>query len=305
MTTMPVIDLPGFKIVGQAGAGGLGDVFVAVRESTGGKVAIKLLRDHSNSGDVERRIRREVTALLALKGHPGVVQIEEVLTTRKGPALVMEYAEGGSLHSIIQERGSLTGDETIDVALQVGQLLFDAHPLGIVHRDIKPQNILRTTFGRYKVCDFGIAALTRSPGWAEQTSAISYRYASPEEIDGAQVGPPSDIFSLGVTLLQTRTGATDGVRSGASFGFESGSRLDGELAQQIRAMVDANPLRRPNAAQVVTALTEARAGQRVTGATIDEDVDVTIRKPQLPLAPSPAVTQDGLPSPTTSSNWWE
>ena len=303
MTTMPVIDLPGFKIVGQAGAGGLGDVFIAVRESTGGKVAIKLLRDHSNSGDVERRIRREVTALLALKGHPGVVQIEEVLTTRKGPALVMEYAEGGSLHSIIQERGSLTGEETVDVGLQVGQLLSDAHPLGIVHRDIKPQNILRTTFGRYKVCDFGIAALTRSPGWAEQTSAISYRYASPEEIDGAQVGPPSDIFSLGVTLLQTRTGATDGVRSGASFGFASDSLLDAALAQQIRAMVDANPLRRPNAAQLVAALTAARAVQPGTAAM--DDVDVTLRKPQLPLATSPVVNQGGLPGPTTSSNWWE
>ena len=303
MTTVPLADLPGFRILSHAGKGGLGDVFVAERVSTGGKVAIKLLRDNDNSGDVERRIRREVEAMVALKGHPGVVQIEEVISTRKGPALVMEYAEDGSLQGLIHSHGHFSTAETVEIGVQVAQLLADAHVRGIIHRDIKPHNILRTAFGQYKVCDFGIASLTRTPGWAEHTSAISYRYASPEEVDGSSVGPSSDIYSLGVTLVQTRAGTTEGLRSGAALSFANESGVDAALANVLRKMTDIDPARRPDASNVIVGLRAVVAAPRSARTTHDPaDADETVRRS---APPRPEIRTDGLPGPTTDVKWWE
>jgi serine/threonine protein kinase len=300
VTTVPLADLPGFRIIGHAGQGGLGDVFIAERLSTGGKVAIKILRDTANAQDVERRIRREVAALLVLKGHPGVIQIEEVLSTRKGPALVMEYAEDGSLHSILQDRGSLTTTESIDVGIQVAQLLADAHPLGIVHRDIKPQNILRTGFGRYKVCDFGIAALTRGAESAEYTSAISYRYASPEELDGADVDGASDVYSLGVTLVQTRLGNIEGVRTGGVLSFATTSARDRSFADVLTTMTSTDPSARPGAALVVTQLRQISVLD--DGPNDPQQDDETVRRPRRLEKPQPNAA--GLPQPTSDKQWW-
>jgi eukaryotic-like serine/threonine-protein kinase len=308
MTTAPIDDLDGFRILEHAGSGGLGDVFVAERLSTGGKVAIKLLRG-DDPIDMERRVHRELRALLALKGHPGVVHIEEVIATRKGPALVMEHAADGSLHGLLA-RGPFDTATTADVGRQIAALLVDAHRLGIVHRDIKPHNILRTAFGSYKLCDFGIAALTRTPGWAEQTSAVSYRYASPEELDGSTVGPQSDIFSLGVTLVQTRTGTTDGLRTGQVFEFGSVGGDEAELANLLRAMTAARPSDRPPAAQVAAALSNSNRRPGGTSSDPDPDVDsdvdpdVTVPRPRRPAAPE-ARTMHPLPEPTTEKNWWE
>lgn len=310
MTTVPLADLPGLRILSHAGKGGLGDVYVAERISTGGKVAVKILRDEAGGGDVERRIRREVEALVALKGHPGVVQIEEVLSTRKGPALVMEYAEGGSLQSILQTGGQFDAAQTIEVGLQVARLLADAHVRGIVHRDIKPHNILRTGFGQYKVCDFGIAALTRTPGWADQTSAISYRYASPEEIEGTAVGPASDVYSLGVTLLQIRVGSTEGLRNGTAFGFAANSTVDASLADVIRSMTHADMAMRPDATAVMDALRRATgastlappSGVEPPAVTTVSDADATVIRPK---KERPPITTDGLPRPSLDVKWWE
>lgn len=323
MTTVPLADLPGLRILSHAGKGGLGDVYVAERIATGGKVAVKILRDEQGGGDIERRIRREVEALVALKGHPGVVQIEDVISTRKGPALVMEYAEEGSLQSILKANGPFSAAATIEVGLQVARLLADAHVRGIIHRDIKPHNILRTGFGLYKVCDFGIASLTRSPGWAEHTSAISYRYASPEEIDGATVGPSSDVFSLGVTLVQTRVGSTDGLRNGTAFVFASESPTDRALADLLRSMTQPDPAHRPDATSVMDALRAAatagaggvamsapapadQAPSDEHGKTVRRplpgDPDATVVRPKVER---PTIKTDGLPRPSLDVKWWE
>jgi serine/threonine protein kinase len=259
-----------------------------------------------------------VEALVALKGHPGVVQIEEVISTRKGPALVMEYAEEGSLQSLLKARGAFSVSETIEVGAQVARLLADAHVRGIIHRDIKPHNILKTGFGTYKVCDFGIASLTRSPGWADHTSAISYRYASPEEIDGASVGPSSDVYSLGVTLVQTRVGSTEGLRNGTAFAFADESATDAALADLLRSMTLSDPARRPDATAVmdglrralVSASTPAPAPQppppddnaKTVRRPLPADPDLTIVKPKVER---PTIKTEGLPRPSLDVKWWE
>ena len=206
MTISPVA--PGFVDLVQIGAGGLGDVYRATRESTNGLVALKFLRQIDDASSSWRRVHRELAALVELKGHPHVVGVEEVLTSADGPVIVMEYAPGGTVYALIQSRGGLLQpSEVLLIALHTASAVVAAHALGIVHRDIKPHNLLISSFGQVKVCDFGIASMARHEQFRSRTSALSYQYASPEELDDEpDVGPPTDIYSLGATLQHALSG---------------------------------------------------------------------------------------------------
>lgn len=204
-----VIEIEGFSDLVQIGQGGLGDVYRARRESTGSTVAIKVLRDVSDQSVAWHRTRRELTALVALAGHGNVIQLLELLDLPEGPALVMEYAPGGSVADLLRERdGTLAPGEVVLIGRQTAGALAAAHGLGIVHRDVKPQNLLIDAYGQVKLCDFGVAALMRSEEFRTRTNALSMRYASPEDLDDdAEIGPPSDVYSLGATLLHLVHGA--------------------------------------------------------------------------------------------------
>lgn len=199
--------LPGYTDLERIGHGGLGDVYRATRTSTGGTVAIKVLRDVSDESVAWHRTRRELTALVSLGGHAHVIALVELLETT--PGLVMEYAPGGSVAQLLDRRGTtLTVSEVVLVGRQTAAALAAAHELGIVHRDVKPQNLLIDAFGQVKLCDFGIASLARTEEFRTRTSAISMRYASPEDLeDEAEVGPAADVYSLGATLLHLAYGA--------------------------------------------------------------------------------------------------
>lgn len=204
-----MIAIDGYDDVALIGQGGLGDVYRARRTSTGATVAIKVLRDVSDESLAWHRTRRELTALVALAGHANVVQLLEVLDLPEGPALVMEYAPGGSVASMMLRRDEpLSVGETVLVGRQVAAALTAAHRLDIVHRDVKPQNLLIDAYGQVKLCDFGIASVARSDEFQVRTSAISMRYASPEDLEeDVHVGPASDVYSLGATLLHMAHGA--------------------------------------------------------------------------------------------------
>jgi len=209
---MIVID--GYADFERIGRGGLGDVYRAVQTSTGGTVAIKVLRDVSDESVAWHRTRRELTALVSLAGHANVIQLLEVLDLPDGPALVMEFAPGGSVADLMLRRDRpLTVGETVLVGRQTASALMAAHARDIVHRDVKPQNLLIDAYGQVKLCDFGIAAMVRSEEFRARTSAISMRYASPEELDDeVDVGPASDVYSLGATMLHLARGAPPTLR---------------------------------------------------------------------------------------------
>ncbi len=198
--------LPGYRDVELVGEGGLGRVYRAVRESTGGVVAVKELRDIAQASPAWSRARRELDAMLRLKGHPYVVSVEEIVQGPAGPCLVMEFLPGGSLMDRLAG-GVLSGPEVVLVGQQVSQALAAAHQVGMVHRDVKPHNLLVGQFGQVKVCDFGIAALARGAGLQTQTQALTLAYASPEALDGdGSVGPAADVYSFGATMVHLMTG---------------------------------------------------------------------------------------------------
>jgi serine/threonine protein kinase len=202
-----MLELDGYTDLERIGHGGLGDVYRATRTSTGGTVAIKVLRDVSDESVAWNRTRRELTALVSLGGHAHVIALVELL--EHTPGLVMEYAPGGSVAQLLDRRGTtLELGEVLLIGRQTASALTAAHEQGIVHRDVKPQNLLIDAFGQVKLCDFGIASLARTEEFRTRTSAISMRYASPEDLeDDAEVGPKADVYSLGATLLHLAHGA--------------------------------------------------------------------------------------------------
>jgi len=253
-----MIEIDGYADIEQIGRGGLGDVYRATRISTGAPVAIKVLRDVSDESVAWHRTRRELTALVALAGHANVIQLLEVLDLPDGPALVMEYAPGGSVAELMLRRDHpLAVGETVLVGRQTATALVAAHAQGIVHRDVKPQNLLIDAYGQVKLCDFGIAAMTRTAEFQARTSAVSMRYASPEDLDDeVEVGPASDIYSLGATMLHLARGAPPTLRERMA-PWQPPSTDDVELAaldSMISACLQPDPGDRPTASEVADEL---------------------------------------------------
>lgn len=198
----------GFDDIVRVGSGGLGDVYRARRVSTDTVVAIKELHTDGALEDRARRIDRELRALASLRNHPNVINLEEVVRSDGDELLlVMEYSPGGSLEDRSQAFGGLLPlAEVVLVGQHAATALVAAHDAGITHRDIKPQNLLVGAYGSVKVCDFGIASVATAEDAATKTDAVSYRYASPEELRGdPTVTPAVDVYSLGVSLAKLLT----------------------------------------------------------------------------------------------------
>jgi len=253
-----MIAIAGYSDIVRIGQGGLGDVYRATRESTGGIVAIKVLRDVSDQSVVWHRTRRELTALVSLTGHANVIALVEMLDLAEGPALVMEFAPGGSIADLLQRRDEpLSVGESVLVGRHTAAALVAAHAQGIVHRDVKPQNLLIDAYGQVKLCDFGIAAMARSEEFEARTNAISMRYASPEDLDDEiDVGPPSDVYSLGATLLHLARGAPPSLKQRLA-PWVPPPTDDPDLAALdaiVATCLQPAPAARPTAAQVVDEL---------------------------------------------------
>jgi eukaryotic-like serine/threonine-protein kinase len=191
------------------GSGGMADVYLAGDDVLGREVALKLLKDrYAENEEFVERFKREAKSAAVLSS-PYIVPIFDRGETEDGTYYItMEYLPGGTLKDRIMATGALRPQEAAEVALQVAEALKAAHARGVVHRDIKPRNILVADSGHVKVADFGIARAADATTISTTGDILgSAKYMSPEQAAGEQVGPASDLYSLGVVLYEMLTGS--------------------------------------------------------------------------------------------------
>src|SRR3712207_1417464 len=227
------------------GGGGMANVYLARDEVLGRDVALKVLRGHyANDENFVERFRREAKNAAALN-HPDIVQVYDQGHTEDGTYYIaMEYVPGGTLKERIKQEGPLDPGEAAGVASRVADALAAAHARGIVHRDIKPQNVLLSASGEAKVGDFGIARAASASTMTETSSIMgTAAYMSPEQVRGERVGPASDLYSLGVVLYEMLAGeppyAADNPLATAMKHLDEPPRRPGEVNPSVPEGLDA------------------------------------------------------------------
>ncbi|MGH3090430.1 MAG: Stk1 family PASTA domain-containing Ser/Thr kinase [Rubrobacteraceae bacterium] len=197
-----------YRLLEILGGGGMAKVYLAHDEVLDRDVALKLLREQfADDGEFVERFRREARSAASLR-HPNIVQVYDQGRSEDGSHYIaMEHVPGGTLKDRIVERGCLGAEEAASVALKVAEALAAAHKRGVIHRDIKPQNVLLDASGEPKVADFGIARAA-SAATISQTSHVlgTAGYMSPEQALGERACPRSDLYSLGVVLYEMLVG---------------------------------------------------------------------------------------------------
>ena len=194
-----------YEILGKIGSGGMADVYKAKCHKLGRNVAVKILKpEYSNDETFVAKFRAEAQAAAGMV-HPNVVNVYDVGDDKNLHYIVMELVEGVTLKQYIEKKGKLQIRESIGIAMQIAQGMEAAHERHIVHRDIKPQNIMISKDGKVKVTDFGIAKATSAQTINSATMG-SVHYISPEQARGGYCDERSDIYSLGITMYEMLTG---------------------------------------------------------------------------------------------------
>lgn len=196
-----------YQIIRSVGEGGMANVYLAHDLILDRDVAVKILRgDLANDEKFVRRFQREAIAASSLT-HPNIVEMYDVGEDDGKYFIVMEFVEGRTLKSLIKRRGALSLAETIDIMLQLTSGLACAHESYIIHRDIKPQNVLILDDGTVKITDFGIAVALNSNELTQTNSVMgSVHYLPPEQANGTGSTIKSDIYSLGILMYELLTG---------------------------------------------------------------------------------------------------
>ncbi|MDQ1674930.1 MAG: eukaryotic-like serine/threonine-protein kinase [Actinomycetota bacterium] len=255
-----------YRLLDQLGKGGMGAVWRARDEVLGREVAVKevllppTVSDAARDGLIERT-RREAR-LAARLNHPNVVTVFDVVDDDHWPWLVMELVPSRSLTEIVESEGPLPPARVAAVGLQLLGALDAAHRAGVLHRDVKPGNVLITPEGRVVLGDFGIARLEGDPGLTGTGLVMgSPAYMAPERARGHPVGPASDLWSLGATLYTAVEGRAPFSRDGALPTLTAvvtddpdPFRLAGPLAPVLSRVLDRDPTRRPGSAELRAAL---------------------------------------------------
>lgn len=284
-----------YEIVGELGRGGMGVVYKALDPKIGRSVAIKSilparLLEAVDLPQFQRRFYREGQAAGKLM-HPGIVAIHDLIVDDDQPAIVMEFVEGASLDQLmVRERPPL--ERCLEIVLEAAEALDYAHRQGVVHRDIKPGNILVTREGGVKITDFGIARLEGSD--LTQTGQIvgTPSFMSPEQFLGSKVDGRSDLFSLGSVLYWMCTGQKP-------FSGKTLSALGAQIVQTEPVPVRKLRPALPPGIEVILSrlLAKDPGGRYATGRDLVGDIMALKAGRPLPQ-PSGSGPRDGSPVPT-------
>ncbi len=304
-----------YEIQGLIGTGGMANVYRARDLRNNRTVAVKVLREeYHDDQDLVRRFKNESKAISILD-HPNIVKVYDVSVTDKLQYIVMEYIDGITLKDyLVQRGGMLTWRETVHFITQILRALQHAHENGVVHRDVKPQNIMLLPDGGLKMMDFGIARISRAENQLVSGKAMgSVHYISPEQAKGAVTDAKSDIYSVGIMMYEMLSGKLP---------FSSGSVVEvaiqqisdkpqslAELAPDVphalieiteRAMAKAPEDRFPTAAAMLDALQKFKQDpdirfeyQYMTGNSSAKVIDKVMKQTKSTPAPSAAKTNQG------------
>ena len=295
-----------YRVVAQLGRGGMGVVWRAVDEVLGREVAVKELRTYTDADGPELaglrlRMQREARAAARVR-HPSVVAVHDVTEVDGRPLIVMELVDGPSLDGVLRERGPLDPREVAGIGAKVMDALAAAHRAGVLHRDVKPGNILLDRSGRVVLTDFGIAKV-EDPGDGSATHLTrsgelvgSLDYLAPERAQGADPGPASDIWALGATLFAAVEGSSP-FRRTSTFSTLTAivteplpePRRAGHLGPVLRRLLDKRPESRPEAGE---------AGELLQAVADTAGSDLPTTRLREPADPAPVRTGPTAAEPT-------
>ena len=195
-----------YEILELIGAGGMANVYKALCHRLNRYDAVKIMRDDTAADECFRKRFRTESQAVAMLSHPNIVSVYDVSHNENIEYIVMELVDGITLKQYMKEHGVLPTDEVLNFSIQIAKALAHAHSKGIIHRDIKPQNVMLLKDGLIKVADFGIAALQNDIEESTNETVGSVHYIAPEQARGAAADARSDIYSLGIVMYEMMTG---------------------------------------------------------------------------------------------------
>ena len=296
-----------YEILEVIGTGGMAVVYKARCHRLNRLVAVKILKDDFLEDEEFRRRFHSESQAVAMLSHPNIVSVYDVSTSDTADYIVMELIDGITLKQYMEKKGVLNWKETLHFAIQIAKALEHAHSRGIVHRDIKPHNVMVLKNGSVKVTDFGIARVMSKANTLTKEALGSVHYISPEQAKGGRVDNRSDIYSLGVVMYEMMSGrppydgespvavAIQHINGGAAMPSTLNPNIPGGLEQIIMKAMGHEPAARfPSATALLADLDEFRKNPAMLFDYNTPPIDAVtdIPKPPLVLEPKPATVAE-------------